>query len=333
MSEGRVRTFAVVVLALLLTPFAAQSTDAQEASRSRIEGALSNIATLVRPGRDGFATIWDGNKYIQCRRLPEQTFRCEAAGALMQPSLGRVLRPERIARLVELGWRLDPSFGNYVQVFPATQPIRDIAGHILQSLKDGYDADLTDLEVQTDWIRSEPCPPRNGPGQNLAGMVNDAPAMARHSVRGCAYKPLPGDEPTPVIRTKADLINVYGPRVAGEVQRLRVNVDAQKFLYFVIETGGGYVQCGTQPPRAVYCEAQSAESWPVLSRILSADRIARLHAAGFADPGRTPNYWKSYLLDQSSDGAIAEELLTILHEVYGYDGSPALEFKSEKGSG
>jgi hypothetical protein len=35
----------------------------------------------------------------------------------MQPSLGRVLVPDRIARLTALGWRFDPSFGNYVQDF------------------------------------------------------------------------------------------------------------------------------------------------------------------------------------------------------------------------
>ena len=128
-----------------------------------------------------------------------------------------------------------------------------------------------------------------------------------------------------------ELIDTYATRVSGEIQRLRVNIGRPKFVFVVLDTGGGYVQCGprSQPP-AIYCEAQSAESWPVLTRILTPDRVARLHAAGFSDPGRSPNYSKTYPVDQFSDLAITRELLTILYDVYGYDGSPKLEFKTEK---
>jgi hypothetical protein len=301
-----------------------------QASQSRVEAALINIMTLNRPGQDGLATIWDGNKYVQCRWMPERTLRCEAAGALMQPSLGRVLTAERIARLAALGWHLDVSFGNYVQTFPAGLPPGQVAELILRVLDEGYDADVTDLDVRTDWIRSSPCPPRNGPSQNLAGMINDDPAMAATAVYGCTYRPGPDQATAALARTPADLINVYGARASGEIQRLRVNIDRRIFL--VVDTGGGYVQCGPQAwPPAIYCEAQSADSWPVLARILTPDRVARLHAAGFADPGRTPNYWKSYPIDEFSDAAISDELLTILHDVYGYNGSPELKFKSERG--
>src|SRR5712692_8953469 len=62
-----------------------------QGSKSRIQAALQNIMTLDRPGQDGFATIWDGNKYVQCGRRQDRGLRCEAAGALMQPSLGHVL--------------------------------------------------------------------------------------------------------------------------------------------------------------------------------------------------------------------------------------------------
>jgi hypothetical protein len=86
-------------------------------------------------------------------------------------------------------------------------------------------------------------------------------------------------------------------------------------------------------PQAIYCEAHSGESWAVLTRILTPERVARLRAAGFAEPGRSPNYWKTYPSDKFSDMAIAEELLTILHDIYGYDGSPKLEFATEKGRG
>jgi hypothetical protein len=100
-----------------------------------------------------------------------------------------VLSPERAARLIALGWRLDPRFGNYVQVFPADTASSLLADKIVRVLREAYDADVADLEVQSTWIRSEPCPPRNGPSQNLAGIVNDAPSMAATAVHACSYKP------------------------------------------------------------------------------------------------------------------------------------------------
>jgi len=305
------------------------STVVAQANQSRVETALTNIMALHRPSQDGLATVWDGNKYVQCRLQLDRALRCEAAGTLMQPSLARVLTPDRIAWLLALGWTLDPSFGNFVQVFPSDLPVKDIAERILQALKEGYNADITDLEVGSNWIKSERCPPRNGPTQNLAGMINDASSMTAYLVRGCSYKPDPNDEPLPQVRSKADLITSYRTRVAGEIQRLRVNIDRQKFIWVVVDSGGGYIQCGTAPPRSIYCEAQSAESWPVLARILTAERVAKLYAAGYADPGRAPNYWKIYSLDEFSDGAIAEELLSILYEVYAYSGVPNLKFKAE----
>ena len=254
------------IFAALLVLLGAAVSRAAEDSQSRVEAALSNITTLQRPGQDGLATIWDGNKYVQCRRMPDQALRCEAAGALMQPSLARILVPERVARLAALGWRVDPSFGNYVQNFPAGLATRAIAEKILQTLKEGYDADLASLETQTDWIKSIPCPPRNGANQNLAGMINDHPDMATTAVYGCAYKPPPDLEAH--VRTKAELIAIYGPRASGEIQRLRINMERRIFV--VLDTSGGYIQCAPQTaPPAIYCEAQSAESWPVLARILT----------------------------------------------------------------
>lgn len=162
-------------------------------------------------------------------------------------------------------------------------------------------------------------------------MANDDPAMAETAVYGCAYTAAPDNEDSPQFRAAADLISIYGTRVSGEIQRLRVNID--RGIFVVLDTGGGYVQCATETsPPAIYCEAQSADSWPVLARILTPDRVARLHAAGFSDPGRAPNYWRIYPVDQFSDAAIADELLAILYEVYGYNGAPKLTFATEKGA-
>ena len=83
------------------------------------------------------------------------------------------------------------------------------------------------------------------------------------------------------------------------------------------------------PSSAIYCEAQSAESWAALTTILTPERVSRLRSVGHADPGRTPNYWKSYPFDKFGDAAIASEVLTILYDVYGYAGATALTIKTE----
>ena len=77
-------------LALVITGSALAEPPPQ-ASKSRVEAALENIMTLDRPGQNGYATIWDGNKYVQCSRLADRSLRCEAAGTLMQPSLDDVV--------------------------------------------------------------------------------------------------------------------------------------------------------------------------------------------------------------------------------------------------
>jgi hypothetical protein len=42
-----------------------------------------------------------------------------------------------------------------------------------------------------------------------------------------------------------------------------------------------------------------------------------LHAAGFADPGRAPNYWKIYPADQIDDATVTQELLSQAHPPMG----------------
>jgi hypothetical protein len=304
----------------------ATSPGAAQTAAPRIEEALQNITTLVRAGRVGYATFWDGNKYVQCRRVPERALRCEAAGTSMQPSLRNVLAGDRLNRLAALGWLLDPSFGNYVQTFPADMPTARIADHILRTLTEVYDANTADLEIQTTWIADVPCPPRNGPTQNLAGIVNDAPSMRPTSVRTCSYKPTP--ETVQTAGSAAELIAIYAPMVTAEIQRLRINVARR--VHVIFDAGIGYVQCTPETPSPlVYCEAQSAESWAALATVLTSERVSRLRSVGYADPGRAPNYWKSYPLDKYSNAAIASEILTILYDVYGYAGATKLKILTE----
>jgi hypothetical protein len=293
---------------------------------SQIDEALQNITNLSRPNRVGYATFWDGNKWIQCRRLPGRELRCEAAGTTMQPSLARVLTPERLGRLTALGWVQDPSFGLHVRTFPADMPSARVADHLWGTMREVYDATIADFELSTQWVRDVACPQRNGPSQNLAGSVNDAPQMRATAVFECSYKP--NTETPQIASSAAELVTIYGARVAAEIQRLRLN--SSRRVYASFNAGIGYVQCmPEQPPTAIYCEAQSAESWPALAAVLTADRIARLRASGYADPGRTPNYFRSYPVDRFNDTVLATEILTILFDVYGYTGASTLKVKTE----
>jgi len=294
----------------------------------RVEAALQNIVALQRPGQDGYATFWDGNKYVQCGRAPRGGYRCEAAGALLQPSLQGVLTPERVKRLADLGWRLDPHFGNYVQTFPPSATAGQVTLAVLLALEAGYDVNLYGLEVETDWLPSQPCPPRNGFSQNLAGMINDAPSMAATAIRACAYAPPP--PPAASAGSAELLVELYGPRATAEIGRLRVNLERNVFVVF--DAGIGYVQCEPQTaPDVIYCEAQSPQSWAALTSVLTPERLAKLRAAGYADPGRAANYWKNYPLDKYDDAAIAREVIILLHDVYGYTGAEQLSIKTEAG--
>ena len=332
----RIKLILVAAMAVGLVAQQARAADAPaappnaatSASRTRIVEALQNILALQRPGQDGYATIWDGNKFVQCQAMADHSLRCEAAGGRMQPSLRRLVSGGRLARLQALGWAPNLAFGDYVQAFEPRTPPAETADLIMTTLSEAYDADLANLEVETRWLPSEPCPPRNGPSQNLAGMISDAPSMQPTAVHACFYVPEP--DHAVAATSVGDLMIVYGERMTAEIQRIRVN--RARGVHVIFDADIGYVQCEPQDaPAAIYCEAESIDEWPALASVLTPDRIDRLHALGYADPGRAPNYWKAYPLDHASDGEIAAELLTVLHDAYGYTGAQALEVTTEEG--
>lgn len=126
------------------------------------------------------------------------------------------------------------------------------------------------------------------------------------------------------------LIDLYGPRATAEIQRLHANLERNVFVVF--DAGIGYIQCKPQTaPDAIYCEAQSAESLPALASVLTPDRLARLQGAGYAEPGGAQNFAKTYPLDKYDDAAIAGEVITLLHDAYGYNGAEQLTIKTEAG--
>jgi hypothetical protein len=299
--------------------------------KERVEAAIAWVKAEERPDRDGVATISDGNKYVQCRGAKGSELRCEAAGALMQVSMSRVLTPERIGWLTAMGWKLDASFGNYVRTFSADAPSAQVAEQVMAALQQGYAINLQTLDVGRQSITRAPCPPRNGHSQSLAGAINERGRSPSAMLHACAYRPSAG---VPVRKlghgsTAADLIALYGPIVTAEIARLRANRHHRVFAAF--DTGLSYVQCQAHSdPDVFYCEAQSADSFPALAALLTPDRIARLHAAGFEDPGRAQNYSKTYRADHIDDASLARELLTLLYDVYGYYGANPLKVLNER---
>ena len=105
-------------------------SDSAVGAEDAIEAALDNVSVLVRAGKVGYATVFDGNKFVQSRRLADGALRCEAAGSAMQPSLTAVLTPERKVSLETEGWSIDPAFGLYVHTFPKGTSVSEIAGRI-----------------------------------------------------------------------------------------------------------------------------------------------------------------------------------------------------------
>jgi hypothetical protein len=317
---------------------------ADDGPELRVARALENISTLIRPGRVGYATIWDFNAYVQCRRLENGAMRCEAAGSLLQPTLANLLLRENLNVLTDRGWELEADFGNFVQVFQPDASIDSISTIIVTTLRHAYTADVDALETRTSWIKDEPHPPRNGYTQNLAGLVNDAPAMLPTSVRTvadvhaaleAASEPrlsvagndnLPSEQASAQVQTLAELLSLFADTVAAEIQRLRINTDDYSYTVFAADIG--YVQCRPGRGDSLYCEALAPESWPDIERLVPPEHLAMLKTFGYADPGRTPNYSKLYMLDEMTDQQIAGEILKILFHVYGYRAATDLEIEA-----
>ncbi len=316
-----------VVAVSTLAAAAAFAADWPPAKKALVVDAIANMLTLDRAGEIGLATVFDGNKFVQCRRLDDRSIRCEAAGTLLQPSMSHTLTPAKLEALEAFGWTLDPSFGNWVQNFPADTTPQKLQIEVESALTEVYGVDPATLETRTDWVAKEECPPRRGFTQDLAGSIGEIRSVKFPAIRACAWRPIA--DPAAQIKTGDidDLMSAFGARMTGELQRIRVNSDRRVFVIF--DAGIGYVQCSPEPD-SFYCEAQSADAWAPLASVLTPDRIERLHAAGFADPGRSPNYWRNYPIPATADAALAHELIAVLHDVYGYRGKPALKISTDQ---
>ena len=86
-----------------------------------------------------------------------------------------------------------------------------------------YQANVEKLFAEIKVTARTDCPPRNGPSQPLAGMINPQPFLVAVALRACAYDP---QKNQPLHRfgprsTAADLIDYYRPFMAEELRRLR----------------------------------------------------------------------------------------------------------------
>ncbi|HEX8827400.1 MAG TPA: hypothetical protein VF778_04740 [Xanthobacteraceae bacterium] len=79
---------ASLLCAWLGNPVSSFADATPEQSKNRVVGALQNSMNLERPDQDGFATIWDGNKYVQCGRRSKSSPRRDTA----EESSGRTER-------------------------------------------------------------------------------------------------------------------------------------------------------------------------------------------------------------------------------------------------
>lgn len=314
--RGRLRNTAIagwVMLstALLVAPGWAATAGAAQSPQDALAAAIAAVRGAQRPGYDQLATVRDGAALIQCRASADQgaLLDCEAASG--------ETTPDRINRLERRGWLPVSIDGGYTRIFGPRAPDQEVAGQIMAALAEGYAADPTRLKVATSAAPSPPCPARAGPDQTVAG--------------ACAYTP-PLHEP-PVLgpgATTDDIVETYAHEVRTEIARLRASRGRRAFAVF--DAKAGYIQCETRPSAdGLYCEAQSAESWRALAPVLTPERVALLHAAGYADPGPAPNYSKTYPPGSDDDMATAREILTLLHQVYGYDGLDPIAITTEAG--
>ena len=133
-------------------------------------------------------------------------------------------------------------------------------------------------------------------------------------------------EPGPVRRAPgaARLIARDGARLGAAMTWLRGDPRRGLYVFFTPDT---YVECRPGPARGtIDCLAPCPDAWPWLEKVLTPQRIARLHAAGYADPG--VEYSKEYLAGEPAD-VIAAELIALLHDAYDYRGMPPLILTAE----
>jgi len=99
--------------------------------------------------------------------------------------------------------------------------------------------------------------------------------------------------------------------------------------YFVLESGGAYVQALARWDGSnIRMEAASETSVPALAEVLTPEKRQRLSELGFQAPGPGPNYWRDVEVGGSGEllaaGALAA---TVLWDVFDVGDAAAVEVK------
>ena len=166
------RAFGLGAAALAFGIGSAAAADWPKATHDKIEGAVANMLTLDRPESIGLVT------------LTTETSSCNAvARTIAHPLRGRRLVAPAVARADPTGAgsrRSRRSAGRSTQLrqlcrdFPADAPAKRLATEIEMALSEGYAVDPESIEVRTDWVKKEPCPPRVARSLDLAGSITTA---------------------------------------------------------------------------------------------------------------------------------------------------------------
>ncbi|HTH99028.1 MAG TPA: hypothetical protein VL574_16545 [Stellaceae bacterium] len=329
---------ALLTFSRLTAPAMADDAKDTEALRQKLSQAIAGTLAQPKPDRDGIVTASEANIYAQCRQSPLLTaWRCETAGIAMQPSLRLILSRKRQDALSELGLQIDETFGNFAMNMPTDTDPEALADILIRALIDGYGADPGKVKVDARYLPTQTCPIRTGWTQSDAGAINIWPSMksvsgpfcnlaeARQPPQdmGAGSEASPGPPiPTPANQRHFDIVTAYTPAVARELARIRT-ADTKDDPWFILDTAHGYVQCAPDDDQ-FYCEAASAESVPELKPWLTPERKDVLHKAGYEDPGRHQNYVAHYPYKSFGDVKVAVLLLSVLRDVYGYDGATLL---------
>jgi hypothetical protein len=331
----RVLFVGAVLLTVLTHPALADDTPTLSVAK-----AIKQILMAHRPRQDGVLTVRDNMLFVQCLDRPgAPDLRCEAAGLEGEPWLHNVLTMERQDRLMALGFKPDTTYGNFVRTFPRSIKPARLAEIIVGVLTEIYGADAEDIEALTDWLPTDPCHPRikasHDRGGSIAtpqwGFANDIGPGCKivTNTDGMNYDD-PDNVPSDV--QPIDLDAHYGAAIAAQITRLEAGHHTDH-IWAIFEAGVPYVQCAPDTEdNKIYCEAASEDSIGApLARLLTADRRQKLIVAGFEPPGKEMNFRRFYPLDHYDAAAIAHALLTVLHDSYGYTGTPAMMLKTEKG--
>lgn len=328
---------ALWIASLVLMAAIPLSVRGDPAPSAQLVAGIRAVLVPASERRDGVLTVSDNNLYVQCLNthvLPG--WRCEAAGLEGQPWLEHVLTSDRQKQLIALGFKPDPQFGNFTAILPRTTAPDILAARILEVLA-VYGAKPEDVKTKADWLKSRHCQRRIKVNHDRGGSILTPQwGFPQDAEEGCGLASgadaLNYDDPT-AIMPQADGIDLearYIPAMTAELTRIAADPEA----YAIFEAGPAYVQCmPDDEDRSMYCEAASGDAVgnPV-ERILTPERKAKLIAAGFEPPGKVMNYRRLYPRAQFDMKTLANALLDVLRDAYGYQGAPPMKVSIEDGS-